>query len=253
MNIHLRKFSKHYISEKHMQSLLGADYESYKQHLHSKLYKVLQPYMNRDGKLPVEYFVVYDYYRRINCDTHKMNMCNQYRYCVAPLADWRFLQYMTTPISTRDDAKILLRTIGYLYPQLLDIPFFSHQNWRKYDDVKKELIISDVDWSKTGTDHIISRHNPIRRLQIWSMLRPIYHFLRNPLQYKYSQYARESVSIRDISKQLCGIVSAFPYFKRKINPMESDYIPKEAHFALLLFTLNKLGINTLSDKNKKNL
>lgn len=246
--------SNHYVMERNLRPMLGEKFESYRRHIFNKLCKVLNPYLNENGKLPLEYFVVYDYYRRINCDTHKMNMCNQYRYCVAPLGDWRFLKYMTTPVNIRDDAQLLLRTIDNLYPQLLDVPFFSHQHWRIYDKDSVKLNTTDVDSSKeklmttSPLNSLISAESGFRKTKLWSCLRkvkPLILFILNPMGYKKSQDARESLSMGYIIEQLTKMCNEYPDFKYKVDLTKSDYLPKDAHLILLLFTLNKVKARIL--------
>lgn len=245
--------SKHYLYESYLKLLLGEKFTSYRQHVYEKIHKILCPYLDKEGNLPIEYFVVYDYYRRINCDTHKMNMCNQYRYCLAPLGDWRFMRYMTTPVHMRDDAKLMLKTIDKLYPELLEIPFFSHQHWRKYNKDAIKLDIAGIDKSKEVVipkvfmPVVRSFHNT----KIWQFFRkvkPMVLFLKNPRGFKEiqnrskRQHQRESFSQYMIYSQLKKLCKNYPDFIYKIDPSKTDYLPKDAHLVLLLYTLDKLNV-----------
>ena len=237
----------HYVSEGCLKPMIGEKYELYRQHIYTKIQSSLNPYLDGAGDLPVEFFVVYDYYRRINCDTHKMNMCNQFRYSLAPLGDWRFLKYMTMTVNERKNARLMLKTMDILYPKVLEIPFFSHQHWREYDKDSIKLKISIVDDSKEKAlmpSSLVSIISPFSKTRIWTLVRrakPFFSFVINPIGYFKSQNARESISSSMIFDRLIKMIQDYPEFKYKFDPYKTDYLPKDAHLLLLLYSLRKLN------------
>ena len=69
-------------------------------------------------------------------------------------------------------------------------------------------------------------------------------YIKNPKAYNDAKY-RESLPKELIASELEKLIDVYPMFKRKMNIVETSYIPRDAHLALFLRALDKLGIKQL--------
>lgn len=240
---------RHYINPRNMKPMLGDDYEQYKNHIAEKIRKSLTPYLTEHGTLPMAYFTVYDFYRRINCDTHKMNQCNQHRYSMSLLGQPKLMRYITMPINNRRNAIIIIKIIEGLYGHLLDFPVFSHCNFRAYDRTEGRVSITKV-MSRIELPKVsfVKKGSKIKQTIIWKSARCLVRYCKNPKQIvvDYKILQRDIIPKKLVAWQIRRIIDRSSLFDRNVDPMISDYIPKDAHLALMLEIYKKLKVNKLT-------
>jgi len=115
-------------------------FEQYREYIHQKLYKVcgeLGIDARRIGK--DEFQRIHNRYRE-KADTRMVNLQNAIVYSTVILADQEVQGYLITiPYEWKRRARFQLRVINELFPDVLDVPVFSHcRDWR-YDRDKGEL------------------------------------------------------------------------------------------------------------------
>lgn len=186
-------------------------------------------------------------------DTHKNNLLNQYRYCMTLGSNYKLMKYAVAPTYLKDDAQIIINVIDKLYPALLDMPFFSRCEYRMYDRTTNKMIVHQT------KDELSQKHGKINGflLKVYKCMfsqefrhsfknwrQNLRRYIRNPKVYNDAKY-RESVPKELIAAELEKLIDAYPMYKRKMNIVETSYIPRDAHLALFLRALDKLGIKQL--------
>lgn len=101
--------------------------EEYTESIKKKLEKICKKERLDKFKLSKnDFFRIHNYYRR-RADTVMNNFSNNFVYSISVLSTWELLNYITEiPFEYKKNAKFMLKVIDYLYPPILEVPFFSH-------------------------------------------------------------------------------------------------------------------------------
>lgn len=234
----------------YMEKVFGDKFEEYKAWLKEKQKRTMTPYLNEDGTIPRDFCAVYYLQCMIAHDTHKNNLLNQFRYCYTLGSNYRLMQYALAPSHMKDDAQIIIRVIDKLYPTLLDMPFFSRCEYRQYDRKASKMIVhqtqSQVNSSNNGAlkDLCLKCYKAALPYKFRHSFRELRKYLRDPRGYKDAEY-RESFSKELIADELEKMIDKYPMFVRNMDIIETSYFPRDAHLALCLRALDKLGIKEL--------
>ena len=205
-------------------------YQEFVSHLKEKFKSFLTPYLNEEDKLPIDKFCFFANEMMSKGHVSMINFLNQQRYCFAILADPELVKKTFVPVSERDDAKFILRVLKRLCPEILDIPIFSRNAWRKYNHEKdciellSESLMSKIRLKVSATP--VGKH-------LKAILRPVLRKLdakenpRNTLTHHY------------LAEQIQKILDKEKQFDHHIHVVSSEYISKESRYAILLRTLKK--------------
>ena len=232
----------------YMNKVFGDRFEEYKSWLKEKQSKTIAAYLNKDGTIPRDFCAAYYLQCMIAHDTHKNNLLNQHRYCMTLGSDYRLMKYALAPAHMKDDAKLIIRVIDKLYPALLDMPFFSRCEYRKYDRNENKMIVhlakATVECSTPFKSNCLKLYKKIFSAEFRRSFKRLRQFIADPKAYREAAY-RESLPKEHIAKELERLIDAYPMFKRNMDIIETSYYPRDAHLALFLRALDKLGIKDL--------
>ena len=232
-----------------IKRILGNKYSKYRDYMVRKLTILLSSYLDKDGNIPYDYTLVYEFYKRITSDVHKMNVCNQHRYSLALLGNMQIVKYAFIPIHMRDEAKLQLSVIQKLCPATLQVPFFSHSNYRKYNpdtNTMNILFANNIVSEKRQSSTKGLLMKVFKTIGIQQYMISLYHTLIGKKGKGLIASERVEISNEDISGILRNWYKKYPYYKRNVNPEESDYIVRECHLALLLLMFSKLNIQNIN-------
>lgn len=236
------------LHHEYMEKVYGGRYEEYKAWLKEKMKKTIAVYLNEDGTIPRDFCAAFYLQAMLSHDTHKNNLLNQYRYCMTLGSNWRLMKYALAPAHMKDDAKIIIGVTDKLYSSLLDMPFFSRCEYRRYDRKEGKMVMhvskDAANASGSFKQTLLKIYKSLFSQKFRRSFKNFRRYLRNPKEYKDTAY-RESLSAEVIAPMLEKMIDQYPMFKRQMNIIETSYFPRDAHLALFLRALDKLGIKKL--------
>ena len=78
---------------------------------------------------------------RQNADSHMCNFINQYKYAHYLMSEIRIVRDAYVDFDVKYDGKFMIRILKELYPDILEIPFFTHSHFVQYD--KKHMSVRE--------------------------------------------------------------------------------------------------------------
>lgn len=107
---------------------LSSNYQMFYNHIKEKCIKLI-------GKteFSADEWIELELYMRRKKDTVMINYSNQQRYSIAVLGEPRVLKYSFVPVDYKRQRRFLLNSINRMSPQVLEVPVFSHMEYRSID------------------------------------------------------------------------------------------------------------------------
>ncbi len=210
------------------------DYKLYRIHLKKKIEETcLNLGMNPQQLTPYN-MAILDFTKRKTTDTELIRLSNQINYSFPILAESRLLPYVFCGNEYRKEAKLMLKIIDRLCPEMLDIPFFTRRAYKQLD--RKTMSLKDK-----GVGQKIIRN--VRKLVFAvpfgeKMYRKIAIYIR-PL-WLDKKTAKETLQIVKHSKDIVQVVEKYKLFNHNIDPMTSEYVSKESRYAMYLMMVAKI-------------
>lgn len=113
---------------------------NYRDHIKSKLLKICDRYhLNPENINNADNFYFLLEYRKV-ADSKLLNLANMIKFCNLLLSEQKNLENIRINISDMRNSKFMLEIINQLYPDVLEVPVFSHCTTRKY--IKKTGMLS---------------------------------------------------------------------------------------------------------------
>jgi hypothetical protein len=107
----------------------------YKKYILYKLYNICTSYNLNDKDLSKEDCMILYYIYRTHADTKCCNFVNVFGYSFNLFAQKDLIDYINqTPYEYKRNGRLNLAITKYLYPNLLNVPYFSHCHYMKYDE-----------------------------------------------------------------------------------------------------------------------
>lgn len=140
---------------------------NYRKHIKDKLLKICNRYdLNPNHITNADNFYFLLEYRKV-ADTKLLNLANMIKFSNLLLSEQECLKNIRVEIPVMHNSKFMLEIINQLYPDILEIPIFSHCTTRKY--IKKTGMLSPEKKSLKG---IIGSLLPQRfRIQIKKIIK----------------------------------------------------------------------------------
>lgn len=102
--------------------------DDYKENLKEKVRKIVYKYGLNENKIHKDDFQKLYYIYRRSADTKMNNYSNYFFYSISVLSTNDLYNYiLNVPYEYKKNAKFMLKVLYYLYPDVLDVPFFSHR------------------------------------------------------------------------------------------------------------------------------
>lgn len=207
-------------------------YHAFRDSLKKKFKEYLNPYLNNDGKLPIDNFCFFANEMMTKGHVSMVNYLNQQRYCFSMLADPDLVKKTFVPVSQRDDAKFIIRVLCSLFPEILEIPIYSRNAWRVFNKENNEVELLSKGLLSKARGYLSS--TPFGK-QLKAMIRP---FLR---KMDAKSNPRNTITHHDIANYLQPIIDANQIFNHHIKVVGSEYLSKESRYAILLRTFKKVN------------
>lgn len=139
-----------------LTKIILSSVSGYREHIRNKILTLCEKYHldpehidNRDNVLlQLEY--------RKFADTIMLNYVNQMKYSFLLLFEYDSLKYSRIGVDSMKKSKFMLDVIMKLYPEVLEIPIFSHCQKRVFDKGKMELTFTKTDAAKMKIKSILS-------------------------------------------------------------------------------------------------
>lgn len=143
-------------------------YEEFREHIKQKMVSLCERYDINPNKISVdEYKYLYLEYLRIGCSI-MLNLVNKMRYISYPIAEDDVYKYCSISRQESIGAKFMLDMYKQIYKPVLEIPFFTHCEIRRYN-LKKGVLnppASDSFFRITKHTKFISKLLP-SSLKLW--------------------------------------------------------------------------------------
>lgn len=143
-------------------------YIEFRDHIKQKMIKLCNRYEINPERIHVdEYRYLYLEYLRVGCSI-MLNLVNKMRYCSYPIAEDDVYKYCSLSRNEHVGAKFMLDMYAQIYKPVLEIPFFTHCEIRKYNTEKGILDPPASDSFSKFTKHtkFISKLLPLS-LKLW--------------------------------------------------------------------------------------
>ncbi len=117
----------------------NVSYDAFRDHMKTKMIKLCNRYgMNPEKINQSEYRYLYLEYLRVGCSI-MLNLVNKIRYCSYPIAEDDVYKYCSLSTQEHMGAKFMLDMYAQMHKPVLEIPFFTHCEIRKYNPEKGVL------------------------------------------------------------------------------------------------------------------
>ena len=225
-----------YLIEGDIRHVIGRQkYDLFLIHLRSQLAKLLKPFLTSDGLLPRDFFIALEQSKRFNNDSLQINLLNQQRYCFAFLGEPSLLKYTAIPVQEKMKSQLSIQLAYSIKPEVLEVPIFSRFTWKDYDAASGTVVDRNPrvkhGWITYLKNTNLGRY--VRRL-----LRPFVSEIRNIEK-------KNTLSNMIIGRQLEEVIKDNQIFNHEIDARRSEYISKEARYAMTLLMFHKLGIKSI--------
>lgn len=111
----------------------------FRDYMKGKILKLCKKYNLDPQKLHIEDFMYFFIEYTWGADNWVLNLLNQMKYSIFPLADYSVVKYSRVSKDQKKSFKFQLKVINDMCPSILDVPFFSRCEVRSYDKEKMQL------------------------------------------------------------------------------------------------------------------
>lgn len=213
-----------------LKIILDKSYNEYVTLEKEKIKKVLNPYLDCEGRLPVDLFPVFEYAKRRHSDTFFTNFINQTHYSFLVMAEPEIVKLSCIPHEYKKDYRYMLELIKRIYPDLLNVPFYSRYTWKKYDSDNNLIINQD-----TGSPNLKTRIKSYLARTLANISKPLYTFIVDKHKHNYS------VNQLELVNQLQKLIknNDFPFIPDTLN---SSWIARDGKFAIIMRMLKLMNV-----------
>jgi hypothetical protein len=225
-----------YLIEGDIRHVIGRQkYDLFLIHLRSQLAKLLKPFLTSDGLLPRDLFIALERSKRFNNDSLQINLLNQQRYCFAFLGEPSLLKFTAIPVQEKMKSQLSIQLAYSIKPEVLEVPIFSRFTWKEYDAASGTVVNRNQQVKQGWISHLKNTNfgRYVRR-----QLRPFISEFRN-------KEKKNTLSNMIIGRQLEEVIKDNQIFNHEIDARRSEYISKEARYAMTLLMFHKLGIKSI--------
>jgi len=193
INDYLEKFYIIYLNEYLVNNFL--DINNYKERLKEKIRKIIFKYNLNENKIHKDDFQKIYYFHRRGGDIFMNNYSNQYFYSISVLSCHDLYNYiLNIPYEYKKNAKFMLKVLNYLYPDILDVPFFSHCHNQTFNKDKFELEYKKNYVNKTR-DIVRTK---IKNKKIFNLMKKIYRMFSIGIDKKTIDEGKYSLKLRKV-------------------------------------------------------
>lgn len=152
------------------------DIPGLKEHIRGKWISICEKYHLNPGHIKNEdcFYLFYEY--RKKADVHVVNLVNRMKYAVYLASEYEILSKTRVNKIKMDNARFMLDILDRLYPDILEVPFFSHCTRRHFD--RHIMALSDpiLPWYRK-----IGKKIPFKYKKVLKRIYPA--FAANPSQW----------------------------------------------------------------------
>lgn len=124
---------------KHYLSNLSSDFTAFRQRIIEKFTKVCIRFGINPNSINAEQETLLLWEYRANADSVMLNLCNRMRYSCLLIFQADVLSNAVIPVEKKGSSKFMLEIMHHLQPEVLSIPFFSHQTDMVFSKTRREL------------------------------------------------------------------------------------------------------------------
>ena len=127
---------------KRAKTLLNSNFDVYSSGIKAKIMSSAEELGLNPTNNTVDFWIKLELLKRCKSDSALINLCNQHRYSIALLGEPKLMDFAYIPATYKKNRRFLLHIMNIIFPSLLNIPIFSHEEIRKIDPSKLELSYS---------------------------------------------------------------------------------------------------------------